>query len=82
MTDQLNFDLLEKLVTQSWDETRSVRQELHALTVKVDEGFKNTRVHDFAHHSDMEVMERRVGDLELDVERLKQTNGINTASDT
>jgi len=82
MTDQLNFDLLEKLITQARDESRSTREDVRAFRAEMNEGLKNMRVHDFAHHSDMELMERRVGDLELDVERLKQTNGINTVSDT
>ncbi len=78
----VDFELLERLIREARDESRLTRTELgeriSALGNKVTEGFVNLRAHDFTHHTDMAMMERRVSDLELAIQRISHAEGINT----
>ncbi|MGB0719705.1 MAG: hypothetical protein ACPGRX_04480 [Bdellovibrionales bacterium] len=84
MSDNVKFELLEKLMKETRDaavrsEKASDRavEKVNALEYQIAEGFANLRSHDFTHHTDMAMMERRVAHLETEVERLSRAQGIN-----
>lgn len=77
----VDFELFERLIRESRDESRATREELGGrmttLESKVQDGFASLRAHDFAHHTDIGMMEQRLADLEQAVERLNHAQGIN-----
>lgn len=73
----VNFELLTSLIRETRDAVLRVENRQKVLEDKVDVGFTNLRAHDFTHHTDMAMMERRVTDLEVAIDRINHTEGIN-----
>ncbi|MEL6362430.1 MAG: hypothetical protein AAFR21_15240 [Pseudomonadota bacterium] len=75
---EADFTLLKQLARETRDGVKRIGDRQKALEEKVTEGFANLRAHDFTHHTDMALMERRVTALEAEIERISTAQGINT----
>jgi hypothetical protein len=80
MTD-IDFTLLEKTVAESRDESRETRKVLIAaidkMAFEMKEGFAIMRNHAYTQHQEIEGLERRLTDVEHQLERLSRAQGIN-----
>lgn len=63
-SDNVDFDLLHKVVIKDRDETRALRQDVGAMRNEIREGFAMLKAHDYAVHMDVQNIERRLHDLE------------------
>ena len=77
----LNFELLRRTTEDARDEARATRQDVKAMRSEMREGFASLKAHDYAQHRDLEQMERRIADLEGQVERLNTAQGLEQPKD-
>jgi len=80
--NEVDWTLLQKTVAEARDESRETRRVLSTAIDKIAfemrEGFAIMRNHAYTQHQEIEGIERRISDLEHQVERLNHAQGINT----
>ena len=77
----VDFELLHKTTEEAREEARATRQDVNAMHGEMREGFASLKAHDYAQHRDIEQMERRIADLEIQVDRLNTAQGLERPGD-
>ena len=77
----LCYNKFMSAIEEAREEARATRQDVNAMRSEMREGFASLKAHDYAQHRDIEQMERRIADLEIQVDRLNTAQGLERPGD-